>query len=214
MRDHTTSTKNGYLAMLNLNLDMSENPGGAMDGPMFAGGLSIYKFDSFHLAGGQRACVHTFYLFGSPEPAWLSVCIKKAGEAEAQNCNEIPVHLAGKTSWLYLSTDINTEGTFEEDEEWAVRIQGRGETGAKLYVDDISIASGPCPPPGNCDFEDGLGCAWSQDTHDDLDWLVLQADSPANLGGPNHDHTHSAFDGILQSILRVFHYHLQDILLL
>ena len=36
-RDHTTSTKNGYLAILNLNLDMSENPGGAMDGSLFAG---------------------------------------------------------------------------------------------------------------------------------------------------------------------------------
>ena len=36
-RDHTTSTKNGYLAILNLNTDMSENPGGAMDGSLFAG---------------------------------------------------------------------------------------------------------------------------------------------------------------------------------
>ena len=103
----------------------------------------------------------------------------------------------GKTSWHYLNTDINTEGTFEEDEEWAVRIQGRGETGAKLYVDDISISPGPCPAPGNCDFEDGLGCGWIQDTHDDLDWLTLQADSPANLGGPIYDHTHMAFDGKL-----------------
>ena len=103
----------------------------------------------------------------------------------------------GKTSWRYLNTDINTEGTFEEDEEWAVRIQGRGETGSKLYVDDISISPGPCPPPGSCDFEDGLGCGWIQDTHDDLDWLVLQADSLANLGGPIYDHSHMAFDGNL-----------------
>ena len=72
---------------------------------------------------------------------------------------------------------------------------GEGETGAKSYVDDISISSGPCPPPGNCDFEDGLGCGWIQDTHDDLDWLVLQADSLANLGGPIYDHSHMAFDG-------------------
>ena len=101
----------------------------------------------------------------------------------------------GKTSWRYFNTDINTEGTFEEDEEWAVRIQGRGEQGAKLFVDDVSISPGPCPPPGNCDFEDGLGCGWTQDTHDDRDWLVLQADSLANLGGPIYDHTHMAFDG-------------------
>ena len=51
----------------------------------------------------------------------------------------------------------------EEDEEWAVRIQGRGETGAKLYVDDISISPGPCPPPGNCDFEDDF-CSWELDS--------------------------------------------------
>ena len=38
VRDHTTSTPNGYLAILNLNLpDDPENPGGAMDGTLFAG---------------------------------------------------------------------------------------------------------------------------------------------------------------------------------
>ena len=89
---------------------------------------------------------------------------------------------------------------------------GEGETGAKLYVDDISISSGPCPPPGNCDFEDGLGCGWIQDTHDDLDWLVLQADYLANLAGPIYDHSHMAFDGTFLSILSVFHHYLQDIL--
>ena len=152
------------------------------------------------LPGGQRACVHTFYLIASPQTAFLSVCIKKAGEGDVQNCKEVPVKGGGKTSWRYFNTDINTEGTFEEDEEWAVRIQGRGEQGAKLFVDDVSISPGPCPPPGNCDFEDGLGCGWTQDTHDDRDWLVLQADSLANLGGPIYDHTHMAFDGNLKHI--------------
>ena len=42
VRDHTTSTPNGYLAILNLNLpDDPENPGGAMDGTLFAGGDQI-----------------------------------------------------------------------------------------------------------------------------------------------------------------------------
>lgn len=64
-----------------------------------------------------------------------------------------------------------------------------------MFVDDVSISPGGCPPPGNCDFEDGIGCGWIQDTQDDLDWLILKADSPENFGGPIYDHTNMAFDG-------------------
>ena len=63
-------------------------------------------------------------------------------------------------------------------------------------MDDISISPGACPPPGNCDFEDGMGCSWNQDQlNDDFDWLVLQADIMDNIGGPVYDPTHLAFDG-------------------
>ena len=55
---------------------------------------------------------------------------------------------------------------------------------------------GLCPPPGNCDFEDGLGCSWVQDKTDEFDWLILEADSLENLGGPSFDHTQTAFDGL------------------
>ena len=60
-----------------------------------------------------------------------------------------------------------------------------------LSLDDISISPGSCPPPGNCDFEDGLGCSWVQEPlNDDFDWLILPADSANNIGGPVYDHTH------------------------
>ena len=60
------------------------------------------------------------------------------------------------------------------------------EEGTRIItVDDISISPGACPPPGNCDFEDCIGCSWNQDQlNDDFDWLVLQADIMDNIGGP------------------------------
>ena len=64
-----------------------------------------------------------------------------------------------------------------------------------VFIDDVSITPGPCQQGGNCDFEDGIGCGWSQSGNDDMDWLILQADSPSNAGGPIYDHTHMAFDG-------------------
>ena len=152
----------------------------------------------------------------SPTIAYLKVCAKKVGdEGEGIGCKQVNVEGGSRTAWRYFNSEIDTTGTFLEDDEWAVRIEGSGNVGAKLYVDDISISPGPCPPAGYCDFEDGFGCGWSQDTQDDLDWLVLQADSPANLGGPIYDHTGMAFDGELVAIK--WHHHnisqpLQDIL--
>jgi hypothetical protein len=128
------------------------------------------------------------------------VCLKKAGADGGQNCTSVDVKGNGKTSWHYFTTELDTEDSFQEEEEWAVRVVGSGEKGAKIYLDDLSITPGPCPAPGNCDFEDGLGCGWSQDFQDDLDWLVVQADSPANLGGPIYDHTGMNFEGKLAGI--------------
>ena len=145
--------------------------------------------------GGRKACVHVFFLVASPQNARLEVCVKKVGEAEASQCQSRNVQGSSKTSWRYFNTQLDTQGSFEEDDEWAVRIQGLGDHGAKLYVDDVSISPGSCAPLGNCDFEDGAGCGWTQDTQDDFDWLVLQADSPSNLGGPIYDHSNMAFDG-------------------
>ena len=63
---------------------------------------------------------------------------------------------------------------------------GDGLTG-HIEVDDVTITSGSCPEPINCNFDDGL-CLWSQDKFGDtLDWAVV-----SHHGGL-HDHTEGVF---------------------
>ena len=44
-------------------------------------------------------------------------------------------------------------------------------TNGFIGIDDVTIIPGACPPPINCNFEDGTICSWSQFGYDDLDWL-------------------------------------------
>ena len=43
-----------------------------------------------------------------------------------------------------------------------------------LGIDDVLLRVGTCPPPTNCNFEDGTICSWSQYYNDELDWLLIQ----------------------------------------
>ena len=82
----------------------------------------------------------------------------------------------------------------------------REDASTIVVLDDVSISPGMCPLEGNCDFEDGLGCSWVQDqVNDNFDWLVVQADSIYNTGGPIYDHTNLAFDGKPHYHFSIFH---------
>ncbi|KAM8838449.1 MAM and LDL-receptor class A domain-containing protein 2 isoform 2-T2 [Synchiropus picturatus] len=62
-----------------------------------------------------------------------------------------------------------------------------GEAG-DVAVDDLALASGPCPTSDVCDFEEG-SCNWQQETEDDADWIRQSGPTFNPNTGPDSDHT-------------------------
>ncbi|GAB1608584.1 hypothetical protein Ahia01_001142600 [Argonauta hians] len=63
---------------------------------------------------------------------------------------------------------------------------------------DVPIPTGipPVKPetskPFNCTFDKGL-CGWSQDQHDNSDWLAIKGSTPSRSTGPRSDHTGNGY---------------------
>ena len=75
-------------------------------------------------------------------------------------------------------------------------IRGRGYRG-DIAIDDTNVQSGPCPPPGSCDFEKGL-CAYQNDLVDDVfDWERNSGHTGSIGTGPSVDHTTNSVNGNL-----------------
>ena len=53
-----------------------------------------------------------------------------------------------------------------------------------IGVDDVIMTLGYCPPPINCDFEQGTICSWTQMKDDDFDWLLQQGATDSWGTGP------------------------------
>jgi len=105
--------------------------------------------------------------------------------------------------WQLLTLSIGTGGEFLETDEWSLRFEAHNKqqyregTDGLVILDDMSLSPGACQPNGNCNFEDGLGCSYTQDPFSDFAWMIIQADSLSNIEGPSNDHTNTAFDGYM-----------------
>ncbi|XP_033753484.1 MAM and LDL-receptor class A domain-containing protein 1-like [Pecten maximus] len=68
-----------------------------------------------------------------------------------------------------------------------------GVVGSSFYsdiaIDDITMTTGYCPPPGDCDFESGF-CTWyNNQVNDTFDWQRNKGPSTSTGTGPMVDHT-------------------------
>lgn len=55
-------------------------------------------------------------------------------------------------------------------------------------IDDVSVRTGQCRKnPGDCSFEEGGFCSWSNVANDDFDWLLHQGSTPSWDTGPSVD---------------------------
>ena len=55
-------------------------------------------------------------------------------------------------------------------------------------IDDVSVRTGQCRKnQGDCSFEEGGFCSWSNVANDDFDWLLHQGSTPSWDTGPSVD---------------------------
>lgn len=66
-----------------------------------------------------------------------------------------------------------------------------------IAIDDVSMHSGACPPPGACDFEKNNLCTWTNSKGDDFDWIVQAGQTISAGTGPQADHTIGTDSGLL-----------------
>ena len=72
-------------------------------------------------------------------------------------------------------------------------IVGNGYQG-DIAIDDISMATSPCPPDPACDFQSGF-CSWTQSTTDNFDWTRSRNGTSSRGTGPPYDHTFGSDSG-------------------
>lgn len=85
-----------------------------------------------------------------------------------------------ENAWRYgqvaVNGDVNT---------FTVVFQAlKSATEVVIGLDDVIMTLGYCPPPINCDFEQGNLCSWTQLKDDDFDWLLQQGETDSWGTGP------------------------------
>ncbi|KAH9494982.1 hypothetical protein Btru_018318 [Bulinus truncatus] len=92
--------------------------------------------------------------------------------------------------WLLAQVDLISLTPFQVVFEGTV---GSSYTG-DIAVDDVEISKEPCVQMYSCDFEKGL-CSWTQNTSDNLDWIINHGSTPSLSTGPTQDHTIASLAG-------------------
>ncbi|XP_070566390.1 MAM and LDL-receptor class A domain-containing protein 1-like [Ptychodera flava] len=65
-----------------------------------------------------------------------------------------------------------------------------GSFSGDIAIDDVQITDGACQSTGDCSFEGGSTCLWSNTgSNDDFDWLLGQGSTNSDFTGPAEDHT-------------------------
>ncbi|XP_071486324.1 MAM and LDL-receptor class A domain-containing protein 1-like [Diadema antillarum] len=66
-------------------------------------------------------------------------------------------------------------------------VVGSGSEGG-ITIDEVGFTSGPCNPPGHCNFEKGM-CSWQNRDGDNFDWERTSGATNFDNTGPSYDHT-------------------------
>ncbi|CAH3118157.1 unnamed protein product [Pocillopora meandrina] len=85
-------------------------------------------------------------------------------------------------TWLKGRVTLNSTAQF------TVVFEGVRGSGAKsdIAIDDISMSSGHCPNPGDCNFQNDF-CTWSNMAGDDFNWIRGSGQTPSFFTGPDTD---------------------------
>lgn len=64
-----------------------------------------------------------------------------------------------------------------------------------IAVITATAKPGQSPPVTQCDFDSGTLCTWTQDSTDQMDWIIHQSNTGTTNTGPPYDHTTSSDKG-------------------
>ncbi|UJR31098.1 hypothetical protein I4U23_018606, partial [Adineta vaga] len=154
--DHTYGTGIGYYMYIETSSPQKQGDKARLITPEYkvaAGGSCLQFF--YHMWGASTGALNVYLKVGQTlegRPLWA---------------------LSGDQGnlWRPARATIKTTGKFQVVFEGVV---GPGFTG-DISIDDVSISSGPCSPPGSCTFEQDL-CAWTpSDGKNDFDWYRLSS---------------------------------------
>eukprot|EP00795_Rhopilema_esculentum_P012712 gene12712-3431_t len=158
-------------------------------------GHYLYLETSTTLPAGSKAIINTPYYYNN-----------------GQKCVQFYYHMYGNTvgqlnvyvKYSFFSNQLLFSKSGNQNDTWRLAqvqvtrrtyyrmvfeaVKGSSFTG-DIAIDDFKIRDGACPNPGDCDFEDGDTCSWTNSQADDFDWIVGRGGTPSFLTGPRIDHT-------------------------
>ncbi|EDV21956.1 uncharacterized protein TRIADDRAFT_59472 [Trichoplax adhaerens] len=167
--DHTTNTATGYY--MYVSSYSNPNAKSRLVGPKFppAATAQLKKCLVFYYRMTGNAGTLKVY---SKEKGTLSSAVWSQSGNQGTTWNIAQATLSGLTS------------------PWQAVIEASTASGdGNIAIDDLQFRDGACPPPGNCNFENGL-CTWTNvRTGDTFDWTVNRGSTPSFFTGPFTDHT-------------------------
>lgn len=165
--DHTEGTTTGHYIYIESSSPQHAGDKARIDSPVYSA------------TGASRACLTFWFSMNGVQIGTLNV-YKKTGFVRGQLIWSLTGNqgLNWRKAQVTVSSAIGYQVTFEG-------VIGPGYR-SDIAIDDLNIASGACPSPGSCDFENDL-CNWvNANSGDNFDWERAQGSS---VRRPSTDHT-------------------------
>ncbi|KAK7473655.1 hypothetical protein BaRGS_00035133, partial [Batillaria attramentaria] len=108
----------------------------------------------------------------------------------------------GTPVWTRKSNQGNrwnmAQVTITPTSDYSLEFEGvlGGGIQSDIAIDDVNATVGGCPLPGECNFDTGSFCSWTNtQAGDNFDWALQQGGTPSAGTGPSSDHTSSSLTG-------------------
>ncbi|KAK7098915.1 hypothetical protein V1264_003130 [Littorina saxatilis] len=108
----------------------------------------------------------------------------------------------GSAVWSRASNQGNKwnveQVTLNPTASWNLEFEGVRGTGIQsdIAIDDVNVTVGACPAPGECNFDTGSLCSYTNaKTGDVFDWTLQHGGTPSQGTGPSADHSTASTRG-------------------
>ncbi|XP_022096406.1 MAM and LDL-receptor class A domain-containing protein 1-like [Acanthaster planci] len=180
--DHSSGTNIGYYLYIDVDKASSATDKAVLESPSYP-------------ANATGDCVQFWYYLSGTKDGTLQIVQENVGKVWAQTGEQ------GAFWRLGYATVISATAQIKVSIEAIPGVSGAGI----IAIDDLEVMKKACPPPGSCDFEDGL-CSWMNGDGDNFDWSRTNGQTPSSTTGPKFDHTTMTPAGFYLFIEASYHY--------